>query len=192
MGNYVNGALFRGRIFCRLHLNARLKFPALCSAQCHMPKQTTCAVSDFRLQRLLSYCIMTADHSQPLQQQTQHKKKKKKSNTENYRHGFLPITDCSANQLSVPINRQNRWIGRPLIVMNIVHTFSKYYHYLTNELWTLKCFPEDWCVYRNLSSHIKECQIIWNVKTETLFHIRSTKKKAYYNYWMAGVLQNNV
>ncbi len=45
MGNYVNGALFRGRIFCRLHLNARLKFPA----QCHMPKQTTCAVSDFRL-----------------------------------------------------------------------------------------------------------------------------------------------
>ncbi len=26
-------------------------------------------------------------------------------NTENYRHGFLPITDSSANQLSVPINR---------------------------------------------------------------------------------------
>ncbi len=35
-------------------------------------------------------------------------------NTENYRHGFLPITDSSANQLSVPINRQNRLIGLPL------------------------------------------------------------------------------
>ncbi len=46
--------------------------------------------------------------------------RKKKSNTENYRHGFLPITDCSANQLSVPINRQNRWIGRPLIYIYIV------------------------------------------------------------------------
>ncbi len=72
--NYVNGALFRGRIFCRLYLNERLEFPSLCSAQCHMPKQTTRAVSDFRLQRLLSYCIMTADHSQPLQQQMQHGK----------------------------------------------------------------------------------------------------------------------
>ncbi len=33
----------------------------------------------------------------------------------NYRSGFLPITDSSGNQLSVPINRQNRYIGRPLI-----------------------------------------------------------------------------
>ncbi len=32
----------------------------------------------------------------------------------NYRSGFLPITDSSGNQLSVPINRQNRYIGRPL------------------------------------------------------------------------------
>ncbi len=70
----MNGALFRGRIFCRLYLNVSLEFPSLCSAQCHMPKQTTRAVSDFRLQRLLSYCIMTADHSQPLQQQMQHGK----------------------------------------------------------------------------------------------------------------------
>ncbi len=31
MENYVNGALWRGRIFCRLHLNPHLKFPALCS-----------------------------------------------------------------------------------------------------------------------------------------------------------------
>ncbi len=51
-----------------------LEFPSLCSAQCHMQKKTTRAVSDFRLQRLLSYCIMTADPSQPLQQQMQHGK----------------------------------------------------------------------------------------------------------------------
>ncbi len=36
--SYVNGALFRGRIFCRLYLNASLEFPALCSAQCHVSK----------------------------------------------------------------------------------------------------------------------------------------------------------
>ncbi len=33
----------------------------------------------------------------------------------NFRSGFLPITDSSGNQLSVPINRQNRYIGRPLL-----------------------------------------------------------------------------
>ncbi len=48
------------------------------------------------------------------------KKKKKKKKNENYRHGFLPITDCSANQLSVPINRQNRLIGRPLVSRSLV------------------------------------------------------------------------
>ncbi len=67
---------------------------------------------------------MIADHSQPLQQQMQHEEeeKKKKKNTETYRHGFLPITDCSANQLSVPINRQNRWIGRPLLAFATQHS----------------------------------------------------------------------
>ncbi len=49
---------------------------------------------------------MTADPSQPLQQGTQ--------KPENYRHCFLPITDSCSNQLSVPINRQNRLIRRPL------------------------------------------------------------------------------
>ncbi len=33
----------------------------------------------------------------------------------NYRSGFLPITDRSGNQQSVPINRQNRYISRPII-----------------------------------------------------------------------------
>ncbi len=36
----------------------------------------------------------------------------------NYQSGFLPITDSSGNQLSVPINRQNRYIGRPLVNAN--------------------------------------------------------------------------
>ncbi len=56
----------------------------------------------------------------PATDATRRKKKKKKKNTENYRHGFLPITDCSANQLSVPINRQNRWIGRPLVLTKLL------------------------------------------------------------------------
>ncbi len=103
----MNGALFRGRIFCRLYLNASLEFPSLCSVQCHMPKQTTRAVSDFLLQRLLSYCIMTANHSQPLQQQMQHGK---------LSAWIFADNDSSANQLSVPINRQNRLIGLPLIL----------------------------------------------------------------------------
>ncbi len=39
----------------------------------------------------------------------------------NYRRGFLPITDSSGNQLSVLSNRQNRYIGRPLV--NIFDVF---------------------------------------------------------------------
>ncbi len=62
-------------------------------------------------------------------------RKKKKSNTENYRHGFLPITDCSANQLSVPINRKNRWIGRPLVgrchcIFMLVFNLSSWTHWI--------------------------------------------------------------
>ncbi len=52
---------------CGVDLNLRLKFPALCSVQPHVSKQTTQGVSDFRLWRLFSNCIMTADPSQPLQ-----------------------------------------------------------------------------------------------------------------------------
>ncbi len=36
----------------------------------------------------------------------------------NYRSGFLLITDSSGNQLSVPINQQNRYIGRPLVLID--------------------------------------------------------------------------
>ncbi len=39
----------------------------------------------------------------------------------NYRSGFLPITDSSGNQLSVPINQQNRYIGRPLLPTSSSH-----------------------------------------------------------------------
>ncbi len=52
---------------------------------------------------------------------------------ENYRHGFLPITDSSANQLSVPINRQNRLIGLPLFNSTAychAHSFIFYSLYL--------------------------------------------------------------
>ncbi len=55
---------------------------------------------------------MIADHSQPLQQQT-----------ENYRHSFLPITDSSENQLSVPINRSTstlyEWSRRVVLITNV-------------------------------------------------------------------------
>ncbi len=42
---------------------------------------------------------------------------------ENYRHGFLPITDSCGNQLSVPINRQNRWISWPLVTNILQNLF---------------------------------------------------------------------
>ncbi len=115
MGNYVNGALFRGRIFCRLHLMRVWSFP-LCAA-----RSVTCQNMCCQWFPPLEAALMLYNDSRPFSTTPatdatgEKKKKKKKKKNENYRHGFLPITDCSANQLSVPINRQNRLIGRPLI-----------------------------------------------------------------------------
>ncbi len=102
----MNGALFRARIFCRLYLNARLEFPALCSAVSHAKTNNTCCQWFPPPEAAL---VLYNDSRTILNHSSN------RCNTENYRHGFLPITDSSANQLSVPINRQNRLIGLPLL-----------------------------------------------------------------------------
>ncbi len=57
----MNGALFRGRIFCRLYLNVSLEFPALCRAVSHAKTNN----SDFRDLQILAKCIHQQEKLSP-------------------------------------------------------------------------------------------------------------------------------
>ncbi len=91
MENYVNG-----RIFCRLHLNVRLNFPALCS-QASRVKKTARGVSDSTLEAALALY----NDSRPFSAAP--------ATTQPGKLSAGIFADSSSNQLSVPINRGANW-----------------------------------------------------------------------------------